>query len=71
MADARSTQHKNPQCSPSAESTAEPHLSLTIGDGEPSGYAKKKNRIIGFFFENKLHWQFSVQLLLFTICTFV
>jgi len=25
--------------------------------------------IIGFFFENRLHWQFKAQLLLFTICT--
>jgi len=28
----------------------------------------QKFRIIGFFFENKLHRQFEVLLLLFTIC---
>ena len=27
--------------------------------------------ISGFFFENRLHWQFEVQLLLFTVCTCV
>jgi hypothetical protein len=27
----------------------------------------QKILIIGFFFENKLHWQFEVQLLLFTV----
>jgi len=27
--------------------------------------------IIGFFFENRLHGQFEVQLLLFTVCTCV
>ena len=26
-------------------------------------------RISGFLFENKLHWQFAVQQLLFTVCT--
>jgi len=29
----------------------------------------QKIRIIGFFFENRLHWQFKVRLLLFTVCT--
>ena len=29
----------------------------------------QKIRIIGFFFENRLHWQFDVRLLLFTICS--
>ena len=29
----------------------------------------QKIRIIGSFFENSLHWQFEVQLLLFTVCT--
>jgi len=28
-----------------------------------------KIRIIGFFFENRLHCQFAVRLLLFTVCT--
>jgi len=28
-------------------------------------------RIIGFFFENRLRWQFAVRLLLFTVCTCV
>jgi hypothetical protein len=27
-----------------------------------------KIRIIGFFFENRLHWRFEVALLLFTVC---
>jgi len=31
----------------------------------------QKILIIGFFFENKLHWQFAVRLLLFTVCTAV
>ena len=31
----------------------------------------QKIRIIGFFFENKLHWQSEVRQLLFTICTCV
>jgi hypothetical protein len=29
----------------------------------------QKIRIIGFFFENRQHWQFAVQLLQFTVCT--
>jgi len=29
----------------------------------------QKINIIGFFFENRLHWQFDVRLLLFTVCT--
>jgi len=29
----------------------------------------QKIRKIGFFFENRLHWQFAVRLLLFTVCT--
>jgi len=29
---------------------------------------KQKIRIIGFLFENTLHWQFTVRLLLFTVC---
>jgi len=28
-------------------------------------------QIIGFFFENRLHWQFEIRLLLFTECTCV
>ena len=31
----------------------------------------QKIQIIGFFFENRPHWQFEVQLLLFTVCTCV
>jgi len=26
-------------------------------------------QIIEFFFENRLHWQFEIRLLLFTVCT--
>jgi hypothetical protein len=36
-------------------------------DDEPSGM--QKIRIIGFFFENRLHWHLEVRLLLFTVCT--
>jgi len=28
----------------------------------------QKLRIIGFFLENRLNWQFEVRLLLFTVC---
>jgi len=31
----------------------------------------QKIRIIGFFSENRLHWQFEVWLLLFTVRTYV
>ena len=31
----------------------------------------QKIMIIGFFFENRLHCQFEVRLLLFTVCTCV
>jgi hypothetical protein len=31
----------------------------------------QKIQIIGFSFENRLHWQFAVRLLLFTVCTCV
>jgi len=31
----------------------------------------QKVQIITFFFENRLQWQFEVQLLLFTVCTCV
>jgi len=27
--------------------------------------------VLGLFFENRLHWQFVVRLLLFTVCTCV
>jgi hypothetical protein len=49
--------------------TVEPLLSGLIGMAkEPD---MQKIRIIGFLFEYKLHWQFQVELLLFTICTCV
>jgi hypothetical protein len=48
------------------EGILESHLSgLTGTVGHPN---VKKNRIIGFSFENMLHWQFEVRLLLFTVC---
>jgi hypothetical protein len=31
----------------------------------------QKIRIIGFFFDSRLQWQFAVRLLLFTVCTWV
>ena len=45
-------------------------LTRIIWDGQSSGYAKKI-RIIGFYFKNRLHWQLTVLLLLFTVCTCV
>jgi hypothetical protein len=39
-------------------------LVRNIWDGEPSGYAEI--RIIGFFLENRLHWQFEVKIFLET-----
>ena len=48
---------------------AELHLSVLIRTAiHPD---MQKIRIIGFSFENKLHWQFAVRLLLFTVCTSV
>ena len=46
------------------ESTVELYLSvLTVTASHPD---MQKIRIIGFFFENRLHLQFEVRLLLFT-----
>jgi hypothetical protein len=45
-------------------STAERHLSGLIG--KASHPDMQKIQIIGFFFENRLHWQFEFRLLLFT-----
>jgi len=42
------------------------HLSGLIGTANHSDM--QKIPIIGFFFENRLHWQFAVRLLLFTVC---
>ena len=51
------------------ENTIELHLSGLIGTaGHPD---MQKIRIIGLFLENRLHWQFEVRLLLFTVCTCV
>jgi len=47
--------------------TVELHLSGLIGTA--SHPDMQKIRIIGFFFENRLHWQFEVCMLLFTVCT--
>jgi len=50
-------------------STVELHLSgLIWTESHPD---KQKIRIIGFFFENRLHSLFVVRLLLFTVCTCV
>jgi hypothetical protein len=49
--------------------TVDLHLSGLIGTG--SHPDMQKIRTIEFFFENRLHWQFEVWLLLFTVCTFV
>ena len=50
-------------------STVELHLSVLIGTA--SHPDMQKIRIIGLFFENMLHWQFAVPLLLFTVRTCV
>jgi hypothetical protein len=39
--------------------------------GTPSHQDTQKIRIIGFFFENKLHSELEFRLLLFTVCTCV
>jgi hypothetical protein len=49
--------------------TVELHLSGLIETA--SHPDMQKIRITGFFFENRLHWQFEVRLLLFTLCTCV
>jgi hypothetical protein len=49
--------------------TAELHLTGLIGTASHSDM--QKIRIIGCFFENRLHWQFEVRLLLFTVCIYV
>jgi hypothetical protein len=46
--------------------TVERHLSGL--NGKASHSYMQKIRIIGFLFENRLHWQFAVRLLLFTVC---
>ena len=48
-------------------STVELHLCGLIGSVILPD--KQKIRIIGFFVENRLHWQFEVRLLLFTVRT--
>jgi len=46
-------------------STVELQLSVLIGTA--SHPDKQKIRIVGFFFENRLHWQFEFRLLLFAV----
>ena len=48
----------------SLKSTVELRLSRLIGTAR-----LWKIGIIGFFIENRVHWQFEVRLLLFTVCT--
>jgi hypothetical protein len=45
------------------------HLTGLIGTASYSDM--QKIRIIGYFFENKLYWQFEVRLFLFTVCIYV
>jgi hypothetical protein len=52
---------------PYIKSTLELHLSELIWTARHPDM--QKIRIIGFFFENMLHWQFAVQLLLSAVCT--
>ena len=47
--------------------TVELHLSGLIGTASHADM--QKIRIIGFFFENRLHWIFELRLLLSAICT--
>jgi hypothetical protein len=47
----------------------EPHLSGFIGMAKYPDM--QKIRVIVFFFESRLHWQFEFRLLLFTVCTCV
>ena len=47
--------------------TVELHSSGLIGTA--SHLVMQKTRVIGLVFENRLHWQFAVRLLLFTVCT--
>jgi hypothetical protein len=47
--------------------TVELHLSGLIRSAKQPDM--EKIRIIGFFLENKLHWQFEVRLLQFTVYT--
>jgi hypothetical protein len=49
------------------ENTPELHLTGLMGTANHP--YMQEIRIIGFFFENDLHWQFDVRLLLFTVCT--
>jgi len=51
------------------DNTVELHLfGIIVTASHPD---MQKIRMIGFFFENRLHWQFEVRLLLFTVCTCV
>ena len=56
-------------CAVQNVTTVELNLSGLITTG--SRPDMQKIRIIGFFLENRLHWQFEVRLLLFTVCTCV
>jgi len=49
--------------------TVELHLFGLIGTASYPNM--QKIRVIDFFSENKLHWQFEVPLLLFAVCTCV
>jgi hypothetical protein len=62
---------------PQQSNTVELHFSGLIGTatrpvvqkiGTATRPVVQKIGIIGFFFENVLHWQFAVRLLLFAVC---
>jgi len=54
-----------PQGAPLVPDTVQLHISgLIITTNHPD---MQKIRIIGFFFENNLHWRFKFRLLLFTV----
>jgi hypothetical protein len=54
---------------PSRADTVERHLSGLIGKANYPDM--QKIWVIKFFFENRLHWEHEVRLLLFTVCTCV
>jgi len=59
----------NKLCPQGRRNRAELHSSGL--NGSASLPDKHKSRMIGFFFEKRLHWQFEVRLSLFAVCTAV
>jgi len=59
----------NPSVTLKEINTVELHFSGLIGTANHPDM--QKIRIIGFFFENRLQWEFEFRPLLFTVCTSV